>query len=222
MNSQKNDPELEKALKETEMRLSAPTERVRAIGGDLPVADDPEDALVDDVTEVDSNATRFDDLSEFASDMSMEEFIETFPDPFLIQNTDHAADEDSEFFTLQEGIDAVKAPIDLMSATVYRLRKKEEGAFPHMITVGRGRTNDVFISNHRISKFHAYFTIRTGKIYLTDAHSTNGTYFAGKPLDATVATEVGYDNTVAFSETITFTLIKNTKLYQMLTAHIEN
>ncbi|MDF1667377.1 MAG: FHA domain-containing protein [Planctomycetota bacterium] len=209
MAKEKFETKLEKALEDTEKRLFAPTERVQSLGADSKQNEDKEESIIEDVTEVDSNATRFDELCEFAAELSLPEFLDIFPDPFLVQNSEHGIDEDSEFFTLQDGVGGAKVPIDLMSATVYRLCKKEDGAFPHMITVGRGRTNDVFISNHRISKFHAYFTIRAGTVYLTDAHSTNGTFYAGKPLDATVATEIAFGGQVSFSETLNFTLVKN-------------
>ena len=222
MPENRDEEELEQALVETENRLTAPTSRVRAVGYQhLEASPDDdessEELLVEDVTEVDSNATRFDDLAEFVAELSYDEFLEIFPDPFLVQKSDHDLDQDSEFFTLQDGPEGSKVPVDLITATVYRLKKKEDGSFPHMITVGRGRSNDVFISNHRISKFHAYFTIRNQKIFLTDAHSTNGTFYEGKALDATVATEVSFGASISFSETINFVLLRNTKLYELLT-----
>ncbi len=54
--------------------------------------------------------------------------------------------------------------------------RKVHDLFPHMITVGRTRNNDVVLEDVLISKFHAFFRQKAGGNWeLCDAGSANGT-----------------------------------------------
>jgi hypothetical protein len=61
------------------------------------------------------------------------------------------------------------------------------------VTVGRGEDSDVRIKHPRVSSLHAVFTLGGGLLFLTDAHSRNGTQVNGAPLapDAPAPVDVG-------------------------------
>ncbi len=57
---------------------------------------------------------------------------------------------------------------------VFPVRKQDDHPFSERITVGRTRTNDIYLPDERISKLHAYFTSQTGEAYaLVDVGSRN-------------------------------------------------
>ncbi len=45
----------------------------------------------------------------------------------------------------------------------------------HLITLGRTGNNDVVLSDHSVSRFHAYLKEQDGRFQIQDAGSTNGT-----------------------------------------------
>jgi hypothetical protein len=49
-------------------------------------------------------------------------------------------------------------------------------AFGYMITIGRTKNNDIPIESKEVSKFHAYVVEETGKAWICDSGSTNGTF----------------------------------------------
>lgn len=62
--------------------------------------------------------------------------------------------------------------------------RKVQDTLPHMITVGRTANNDVVVSDVSVSKFHACFSLRDGKVMLSDGASRNGTILNGQLLEA--------------------------------------
>lgn len=62
--------------------------------------------------------------------------------------------------------------------------RKVQPTFPSMITVGRTENNDLVVADEQISKFHAFFRIVGDKLELSDAGSRNGTFVAGRRLEA--------------------------------------
>jgi hypothetical protein len=61
--------------------------------------------------------------------------------------------------------------------------RKIQDTFPHMITVGRTRNNDVVIPDLQVSKFHAWFEQeRGGALKLVDSGSANGTRVGDRQL----------------------------------------
>lgn len=66
---------------------------------------------------------------------------------------------------------------------VFPVRKREGGAFPDRIGVGRAPNVDVRITLAQMSKYHAYFSKNPdGGWSLTDAGSRNGTTVRGEKL----------------------------------------
>jgi len=53
--------------------------------------------------------------------------------------------------------------------------RKTQPTFPSMITLGRGRNNDIIVPDALVSKLHAYFRATDGTWSLSDAGSSNGT-----------------------------------------------
>jgi hypothetical protein len=53
--------------------------------------------------------------------------------------------------------------------------RKSQPTFPSMITVGRGRTNDIIVPDALVSKMHAVFRAHDGQWSLADVGSSNGT-----------------------------------------------
>jgi len=84
---------------------------------------------------------------------------------------------------------------------VFSVRPTGRSPFPHMITVGRTKNNDVILSDVGISKFHAFFKEERGALSLQDAESRNGTFAdgvtvpskkAGKPVEMPSGTKVKF------------------------------
>lgn len=65
---------------------------------------------------------------------------------------------------------------------VFSVRLTGRSPFPHMITVGRTKNNDVILSDIGVSKFHAFFKEEGDALVLQDAESRNGTFAAGLPV----------------------------------------
>ncbi len=61
------------------------------------------------------------------------------------------------------------------------------------ITVGRGRAARLRFSDPAgtLSRLHARFELKNGDIYITDLHSTNGTYVDGVPIEGPTALQTG-------------------------------
>ncbi|MBI2388569.1 MAG: FHA domain-containing protein [Deltaproteobacteria bacterium] len=77
------------------------------------------------------------------------------------------------------------------------LAKRSE-FFADMITVGRTMNHDVVLRDITVSKFHAYFTIESSGIWLTDAGSRNGTRLDEMACVPRRATLVSIGGTIRF------------------------
>jgi len=98
---------------------------------------------------------------------------------FLLQTTARPPanpDATSTEVLLDDGDDVHSQTADL-SIVVHCLRSANDG---HLVTLGRGRENDVVISDPSISRFHAFAKRDPGAGFLIqDAGSTNGTTAGG-------------------------------------------
>ena len=82
----------------------------------------------------------------------------------------------------REGI-AQKARVPL-EGDVARLEKRSGGAFAERIGIGRAPNVDVQLALSRISKYHAFVVVDDeGRVTLTDARSTFGTFVDSVPLE---------------------------------------
>jgi hypothetical protein len=78
--------------------------------------------------------------------------------------------------------------------------RKVQDLFPHMITVGRTRNNDVVLEDVLISKFHAFFRHKDGAWELTDAGSANGTRVGDAALASKAAAAVSFGARIGFAQ----------------------
>ena len=77
--------------------------------------------------------------------------------------------------------------------------RKVQSTFPSMITVGRTDNNDLVVPDEQVSKFHAFFRLVGDRVEVSDAGSRNGTFVAGRRLEARGASvPVGARAKVAF------------------------
>lgn len=57
----------------------------------------------------------------------------------------------------------------------FKVVRKPESAYP-FVTIGRGATSDVVVTDASVSKFHAYLKEERGAFFVQDAKSRNGTF----------------------------------------------
>lgn len=66
---------------------------------------------------------------------------------------------------------------------IHPLLKKPGASFPDRITIGRTSNNDLAISDHSISRLHAYVKLQGASWVVADAGSKNGSWLRGEPLE---------------------------------------
>jgi len=81
---------------------------------------------------------------------------------------------------------------------VYELMVQGPRSVPHAVpvtttplSIGRGATNDLVVSDNMVSWEHMKVWADDQKLWLSDAGSTNGTYVNGEPITGTVALQPG-------------------------------
>ena len=62
------------------------------------------------------------------------------------------------------------------------ITKRPGNPFPHLISIGRSRANDVTVAVESVSKVHGYFVAQDGGWCFTDHGSTNGSRVGKKKL----------------------------------------
>ncbi len=76
------------------------------------------------------------------------------------------------------------AAIDAKSSLIPRLvvAGKSKSLNNKIVSIGRSKTNQVIISDPKVSKFHATIYFDNGVCYIQDNDSTNGTYVNGNQI----------------------------------------
>jgi pSer/pThr/pTyr-binding forkhead associated (FHA) protein len=64
------------------------------------------------------------------------------------------------------------------------------------VSIGNDKTNDIYINNNSVSRFHAEIVIENNKIFLVDLNSTNGTFVNNERLK--VKSEINLWNNIKF------------------------
>lgn len=75
-------------------------------------------------------------------------------------------------------------PPHMREIEVFPLTKKPGASFPDRITIGRTENNDIALADASVSRLHAYVRRDGARWLVADAGSKNGSWFAGKRLDA--------------------------------------
>lgn len=78
-----------------------------------------------------------------------------------------------------EGKPQSDAPAVQTDFLVFPVKISGRSPFPHFISVGRTRNNDVVIADTSLAKFHAFFRLTPEGMVLQDAGSKNGTELNG-------------------------------------------
>lgn len=176
------------------------------------VPNSPAPLPVEDISDVDSNATTLRDFAKHCHQIGLDQFLSVYPFHFLIQETLMSASAGSGIQgTVSDADTETSGPVDLFAALVYRLKKKgSDDGTP--LTIGRSSKNDIYISNSRVSKTHATIENRDGNWFLTDCRSTNGTYLDGVELRPGRPYQLNVNSRICFSEEAAFRFLDNHRM----------
>lgn len=150
-------------------------------------------------------------------------FLARHPEPVVALTLAEEQEKTAEFMTLSGAplppTGRVNAEGQRDGAGLVRLVtvcKRGANPFAHMITIGRARNNDICVSTNEVSKFHAYLSKRPDGVWqITDAGSTNGTFYQGRRITARLAHELPNGDSVLLGST-KLTLLYGPKLYAFL------
>lgn len=148
-------------------------------------------------------------LSRLTS-LGPEGFLELHPQPVLLASHRGLSDRNNLFLlktianeprgTTGENHLEARFDDEVLQARVIPVDKREANSPEHMIFLGRSPTNDVVITDTRVSKLHAYFCRLPGEdeYRLVDMNSTNGTFVNGERLVPSVKKTLRDADEVAF------------------------
>lgn len=155
-------------------------------------------------------------LAAEIGEMDRGQFLADYPYHFLIQES-HLESSSGQpgFFTLKSPLESAQ-PCDLLSTSIYILKKKRGELFQDMITVGRAANNDVVLDYSCVSKFHACFTKVDSNWSVTDSGSTNGTYLEKEELEARSPKPLSPDMELSFSKKLSFRFVDASRLFNYL------
>jgi hypothetical protein len=109
-----------------------------------------------------------------------ERFIAAHPDLFIVRVGAVVSEPESAFdqFAFDTVVEEDEAPDDQGGWIIVPVRKRDGGAFPDRIGVGRARNCDVVLRFPSISKLHAQILVGEPRMIL-DLDSANGTKVEG-------------------------------------------
>jgi hypothetical protein len=150
--------------------------------------------------------------------LSREEYVRSYPQPFLVQTSFGPSDpHEVGFFTSSsDGASQQGIREALVKLPVFPLIKRSGASFEGMISVGRAPANDVYLNLPNISKFHAYFKRVGARWQLTDYNSMNGTFVAGEQLVANVARTLESSVQVSFDRNPVFLFKQPEEMYDYM------
>ncbi len=144
-------------------------------------------------------------LADFAAEtaaMSAGEFAAAFADPFLLLDPRKGKTDAGGVFRLllpqsilagvqESDLEGVKAEAGFN--LVIKVAKTRDRRYPGLVTLGRGRENDIVVESPAVSKVHVLFRKdpKTGIFTIADSNSTNGTTLDGVYLTGSMHKEVG-------------------------------
>jgi hypothetical protein len=156
------------------------------------VSDNPMRRPWDGLERATVQTTTLEELARAAKSLGRARFLEKHTHPFIILDWMSSQLDDLEAFSTADGgrispfarvrPGKLPPPRTKCAAIVKRSNANE---FANMVTVGRAGNNDLPLDVSSVSKFHAYFTKdpATGRWFIHDAGSSNGTWMNGERLE---------------------------------------
>ena len=134
------------------------------------------------------------ELTQRVAEQGTEAVLATLGRFVLVGETDQEEASSWAFATSTMVSPAVAADLgagfDYERGVVYVIEKRT-ATFPHVILLGRSRSNDVQIEHHSISKLHARIRMADEAFELEDAGSLNGTFVGPDRITSPVTVSSG-------------------------------
>ena len=126
-----------------------------------------------------------------ASIMGLEAFVSAFPQPALrsIDPSDSSTGIRKLLPVRDEGVQLLTQMVDGVEGLRYLgklafVTKRPGNPYPHLISIGRSKTNDITVAVSSVSKVHGYFVRDDEGWKFTDHGSTTGSKLNKKKLSA--------------------------------------
>lgn len=155
---------------------------------------------------------------------SEEEFLETYPYPFLVHEStgDSVPVPDADRRTTR--LKAAAAPIGggfmQGDATIYPVCPADPDNFDGAVKLGRSSTCDIAINDGSISTVHAHFTLEfEGEerfVMVTDIGSSNGTFLNGERLAADTPARLSDQDSLRFGPAVKLQYFEAEGFFQFL------
>lgn len=153
-------------------------------------------------------------------DLTIEEFLEKFPNPFLVLMQRDPGDDHED--VLDRLMDESKGGFDTIADTSNQLgfglsRKVYYLAFERKsLRLGRSSKNDLCVNLPGISKHHATFYYEDEIVLIEDASSKNGTFLGGQSIHSGRRHPLEPRDQIRFSKGVLANVVKSETLYRML------
>lgn len=150
------------------------------------------------------------EIIELAKKLSLQEFINNYNCPFLLQITN----DDSQLCKMNRTVISTVKDFDIGKeiVNIYPLIKSNRNKYKGLILIGRSQEQDIVINNPKISKSHCYFKLSKDKNILKDTGSSNGTFLNKVKLEALKEYEVKPNDIISVAN-ISFRFVDNTSAY---------
>ena len=130
-------------------------------------------------------------MQKQAAEMGLEAFVEAFPKPALrsIDPSDTSTGIRKLLPAKDEGVQLLTQMVDGVEGLRYLgklafVAKRPGNPYPHLISIGRSKTNDITVAVNSVSKVHGYFVFDEEGWKFTDHGSTNGSRIDKKKIEA--------------------------------------
>jgi hypothetical protein len=129
-------------------------------------------------------------FQKFAAKRTAKEFLNSYPIPALLVIDrsakspgvlDFLGPEKSGFQLVTQSIEGTE--ILRYLGKVAFVTKRPGNPYPHLISVGRSKKNDITIAVDSVSRVHGYFVAENDGWSFTDHGSSNGSYLNGEQLE---------------------------------------
>lgn len=126
-----------------------------------------------------------------AASLSVDDFAASFPMPALrsIDPADSSTGIRKLLPSQDQGVQLLTQMVDGVEGLRYLgklafVTKRPGNPYPHLISIGRSKTNDITVGVSSVSKVHGYFVHDEDGWKFTDHGSTNGSRLNRRKLDA--------------------------------------